>query len=674
MTKAQILVVEDEGIVAEEIRGKLAALRYGVPAVAVSGKEAIEKAEETRPDLVLMDIKLKGDLDGVEAAERIRARFDIPVVYLTAYADADTLRRAKKTEPFGYILKPFEDKDLSTSIEVALYKHKMEKRLRESEQWLDATLRSIGDAVIATDAGGRVVFLNHVAEPLVGHTQEDAVGRDLNDVFNVVDRETHRAVRDLAAKVISDGDSIELSNHAVLAGDGTEIPIEDCVAPIRDRTGCITGVVLICHDVTEQKMAQEALAQSEEWHRALVDTAGKANLGIAVLQDSDDREAAVVYANDQLCDLLGYSREELLQMSAGDLLPGLDHPLGRGRFREILEGHDVSSYYEATLRRKDDTLVPIEASVSTLTYQGKVAVVSFFRDITRRKQLYEELANHRFHLEGLVRERTEELSSTVRRLRAEITGRKRAEESLQELHDSEQKLRQRVESELHRRAEFTQALHHDLKTPLTAMAVSTEALTTLLKEEPLLSLARRLRRGVARLNSRIDELLDLSRGEIGMLQLSAETLDLADLLKDALEEMSALASSRGQRLISRLPASLPPIKVDRIKVRQIALNLLDNASNHTTEGGTITLSARKKDNALVVEVRDTGVGIPRDMQRRLFDPYQRLEADRVNLRGIGLGLAICKMYVELHGGRIWVRSRPGMGSTFGFSLPLEAAK
>ncbi|MEE8373765.1 MAG: PAS domain S-box protein [Dehalococcoidia bacterium] len=674
MTKAQILIVEDEGIVAEEIRGKLAALRYGVPAIAVSGEEALEKAEELQPDLVLMDIKLKGDMDGVEAAEKIHDRLDIPVVYLTAFANDATLQRAKKTGPFGYIIKPFEDRDLHTSIEMALHKHEMEKRLRESEQWLAATLKSIGDAVIATDARGRVVLLNHVAEALVGHMQEDALGKDLNGVFKAIDIKTHKVVQDLAAKVIGDGDSIELSHHAVVAGDGTEIPIDDSAAPIRDDRGNIIGVVLVFRDVTERKMAQEALAQSEEWHRALVDTAGTANLGIAVLQDSEDRETAVVFANDQLCDLLGYSREELLRLSADDLLPGRGHPLARDHYRARRAGHDAISYYEATLRRKDNTLVPIEASVSTMTYQGKMAVVAFFRDITRRKLMDEERAQHRHRLAELVEERTHELRSTVQRLQLEMRGRERAEEKLQEHLERETELRQQAETQIMRRMEFARGLAHDLKTPLTAMMVSSETLAGELKEQPLLSVAETLNRSIARMRGRIEDLLDLAKGETGMLQLDAEPLDLTKVLMDALEEISPLVSSRRQHLISNVPGTLPQVKADAVKVRQIALNLLDNASKHTPEGGTITLSASEKDNGLVVEVQDTGLGIPEHAQQWLFEPYQQLDGQHEHYSGIGLGLPLCKMYVDLHGGRIWVTSRPGEGSTFGFSLPLQATE
>ncbi len=131
MATAEILVVEDESIVAKDIQNTLEKLGYAVSAVVYSGEEAIERVVETHCDLVLMDIVLRGDMDGVEAAERIRARFNIPVVYLTAYADSETLQRAKISQPYGYILKPFEERELHVTIESALYKHKMEEDAKE---------------------------------------------------------------------------------------------------------------------------------------------------------------------------------------------------------------------------------------------------------------------------------------------------------------------------------------------------------------------------------------------------------------------------------------------------------------------------------------------------------------------------------------------------------------
>ncbi len=265
MANTQILIVEDEGIVAKDIENTLKKLGYAVPAIAFSGEEAIKKAAETLPDLVLMDIVLEGDMDGVEAAEQIRDRFDIPVVYLTAYANDKTLQRAKVTGPYGYILKPFEERELHTGIEIALYKHEMERKLKESEQWLSTTLKSIGDAVIATDANGFVTFMNPVAEALTGWNQEDAVGKPLSEVFNIINEETGKQAEDPATRVLREGFVVGLANHTVLiAKDGMKRPIDDSGAPIRDDKGNIIGVVLVFRDITEKRRLEQELIKADK--------------------------------------------------------------------------------------------------------------------------------------------------------------------------------------------------------------------------------------------------------------------------------------------------------------------------------------------------------------------------------------------------------------------------
>lgn len=258
MTKARILIVEDESIVAEDVQDILKSSGYVVLGVATSGEEAVQKAALTHPDLVLMDVVLRGKLDGVVAAEQIRSRFNIPVVYLTAYSDDKTLERSKITEPYGYILKPFEERELHTTIEMALYKHKMESRLRESERWLATTLKSIGDAVIATDNKGCMTFMNPVAEALTGWGQEEAIGKDLKDIFNIINEKTREAVEDPVTKVLREGAIIGLANHSILiAKDGIETPIDDSAAPIKDDKGNVIGVVLVFRDITERRQAEE---------------------------------------------------------------------------------------------------------------------------------------------------------------------------------------------------------------------------------------------------------------------------------------------------------------------------------------------------------------------------------------------------------------------------------
>ncbi len=257
---ARILVVEDESIVAEDMRRSLENMGYSVSAVVASGEEAIMKAREENPDLILMDIVLKGDMDGIEAAHHISSQLCIPVVYLTAYADDTKLQRALITEPYGYILKPFEEKELHSTIEMALYKHKMEKKLRESEQWLSTTLKSIGDGVIATDTAEIITFMNFVAEKLTGWSREEAVGRRLSEVFNIINEETRVRCENPFEKIIKTGGIVGLANNTVLvAKDGTERLIADSGAPICDEAHRILGTVLVFRDITEKRKMEEAI-------------------------------------------------------------------------------------------------------------------------------------------------------------------------------------------------------------------------------------------------------------------------------------------------------------------------------------------------------------------------------------------------------------------------------
>jgi two-component system cell cycle sensor histidine kinase/response regulator CckA len=257
MGMAQILIVEDDSIIAMELQERLQGLGYNVCGVSASGQDAIHQANRLRPDLVLMDIRLRGAMDGVEAAAKIRAQQDIPVIYLTAYADQSTLQRAKVTQPYGYVLKPFGERELNTAVEIAIYKHCMERRLKESEQWLAATLRSIGDAVIATDETGSITFMNPVAEALTGWAQEDALGKGVTEVFRATKSVGHLYVEQAIDRVLSEGVAINLEERLLVARGGRIMPIDDSLAPIVDDGGNVRGVVLVFRDTTERKRAEE---------------------------------------------------------------------------------------------------------------------------------------------------------------------------------------------------------------------------------------------------------------------------------------------------------------------------------------------------------------------------------------------------------------------------------
>lgn len=265
MADPKILIVEDEVIVAENIRRNLEKLGYSVPAMAFSGEESVEKVQEFNPDLVLMDIVLKGKMDGIEAAEEIRSRFNIPVVYLTAYSDDKTLLRAKISEPFGYILKPFNERELRTTIQIALHKHELETELKESRQWLLTTLKSIGDAVIATDSEGNIRFMNPVAEGLTKWEEKDALGKPFTDIFNIVSEKKRERVEDPVTTIFREGGVVELANETVLiAKDGSERFITDNGARIKDDRGGTMGAVIVFRDVTRQRKLEERLTRAEK--------------------------------------------------------------------------------------------------------------------------------------------------------------------------------------------------------------------------------------------------------------------------------------------------------------------------------------------------------------------------------------------------------------------------
>lgn len=246
-TRPSILIVEDEGVIALDIRATLGRLGYAVAAVAATGSEAIARVEELRPDLVLMDIHLRGEMDGVEAARAIRDRFGVPVIYLTAFADPATLQRARITEPFGYLLKPFEERELHIVIEMALQRHDLQRRLQESERWLAATLRSLGDTIIATDAQWHIRFMNPAAEQLTGWSAPEAAGRTLSDVVRVSLPSEPRALS--AGAVPTSGGTAQ---GLLVARDGTRIAVEETSTLIRDPDGTVIGVVIAIRDVSNR--------------------------------------------------------------------------------------------------------------------------------------------------------------------------------------------------------------------------------------------------------------------------------------------------------------------------------------------------------------------------------------------------------------------------------------
>ena len=256
MDKIRILIVEDESLVARDIENMAVSQGYEVCGIASTGDQSIEMAAQFQPDLVLMDVIIKGSLDGISTAEKIWDSYRIPIIYVTAYADEHTLKRAKITEAFGYILKPFDERELKIAIEMAYYKSRMGTKLREREEWLSALLKSIGDGVIATDKSGTITFMNPLAERLTAWHQEEALRQPLREVFRTV--------------VSRDGDEPEI---VLWARNGKKFSIEETNMPMSDGRNNSSGHVLVFRDISARKSAEKELKESwEKLHEALEGT------------------------------------------------------------------------------------------------------------------------------------------------------------------------------------------------------------------------------------------------------------------------------------------------------------------------------------------------------------------------------------------------------------------
>ena len=243
---ARILIVEDERITAEDLRDILTDLGYTVTASVSSGAEAIARAEETTPDLALMDIRIKGQMDGTETARILRERFNIPVIYLTAHADSATVARAKDAEPLGYITKPFQEAELHASIEIALHKHREDLKFREKERLLASTLRAVSEGVISLDQNEIITLFNPAAEAWTGWKARDALGKHIDEVLALVDSATGEKVHTPLWRVLAEGALAELPPGVLLVPqDGQKRLITGSMSPIRDHKGEVAGAVVV---------------------------------------------------------------------------------------------------------------------------------------------------------------------------------------------------------------------------------------------------------------------------------------------------------------------------------------------------------------------------------------------------------------------------------------------
>ena len=395
MLASKIMIVEDEGIVAMDIRNQLESFGYEVVATAFSGGQAVTLATQLRPELVIMDIVLKGSMDGIKAAQTIMESLHIPVIFLTAYSDPDTIQRVKATGAYGYLIKPFRSDELHASIEVVLYKHQLERKLKESEQWFAKTLHCISDAVIATDLEGKIQFMNSAAEKVLDWRMEQAKGTLISELMTLSTEPNRTRVENpvlmtLESLVVTD------LNCAILCvtQSGVEFPVDGGAAPILDEDGALLGAVMVFRDTTERRKIENLLRESQEYFHSAFDLA---SIGMALVA----LDGRFLQVNSSLSKIFGYSEEELLRTDLQMLTHDDDHGKVLGHhLRQLLTDELPSFQIEGEYYHKivgKVVWILLSASLVRNSAGDPQYFIIQIQDITDRKYAEQQLlyiANH----------------------------------------------------------------------------------------------------------------------------------------------------------------------------------------------------------------------------------------------------------------------------------------
>jgi len=385
MVRERILLVEDDPLVAAAITLQLQEVGYAVVGTCDSGVKALELMADLQPDLVLMDIMLKGSMDGIETAIHLRREHDIPVVYLTAYADDVLIDKAKVSDSFGYIVKPSTARELHAVITLALYRAKTTRELQVAA-WASATLISICDAVITLDPQRCVSTLNPAAERMLHVREVEVLGKPVDAVLTLLDRIDGLSMSAIISAVVDTGEAFRCENSARLGlVDSTEVPVHFSVSPILTPRGMLLGITLVLHNDTERVAAEAAQHISELQFKEVVDNTA----AVIHIKDLDGRYLLV---NTQYEKIVGMRREQMLGKTDYDWFPKEIADSMRRADARVLTADEVGVFDERVVQ-EDGQRDYISVKVPLHDAQGKItAVCGISTDITEQRRREHGLA------------------------------------------------------------------------------------------------------------------------------------------------------------------------------------------------------------------------------------------------------------------------------------------
>jgi len=389
-----VLIVEDEQIVASDLKVRLQSLGYKVIGIAVSSEEVLSVVKSKKPDLILMDIKLRGNTNGIETAGKLKNMYDVPVIYVTAYANNNNLVKIKETDPFGIISKPFDDRELLNVIETALHKFKMEQELKEKEQMLSAVYNSSPTVfIISTLDKGRFIKVNKAFTTFTGWQAEEAIGKtayDLNLWADPAEEQRQRLIN-----ILRENGSVR--NHEFIFNDrdGNKMTglLSAEIIKIKSERYMLANVV----NVTQRKRMEETLRESEKNYRLLADSTNDVIWKIDFNQTISIKNMRLSYVSPSAERITGFLPQEVLQMKISDILTNKSINKSKKIMQLVINkeknGMKVKGQtLELEHYFKDGSIKCMECNMSFLrdNKENPVAIIGVGRDITERKQIEKE--------------------------------------------------------------------------------------------------------------------------------------------------------------------------------------------------------------------------------------------------------------------------------------------
>lgn len=609
MAKTSILIVEDEAIIASVISAALKKFDYEVVDILNSGEEAVAVALQKKPDLILMDIRLQGEVDGITATERIQKQMDIPIIYLTAYADELTLERAKKTKPYGYIPKPFQEIELKTTIEMALYKHHFEMQLKESEARFRSLFENSQDTIYISDKAGNFLEMNPAGLSLFGYERKEILGTQLDQIYaDPRDRKSFYAQ-------IKNKKSVKDYELRLKNKKGDIIYGLKTANTMIDKDGQLSGIQGIIRDVTEKKKREETLH--------LLQTAINSSSEAVVITD---RQGSIVYTNPAFETLTGYSTLEALGKNPSfPKSEKFSEEANKQMWNTLASGRSWTG--EFINQRKDGSLFYQRSIISPVfDEQGTIShYVDIASDISKEKKLEEQLIQAA-KMDSLGR-LASGIAHDFNNYLTIING--YSEMLLYENENNNNSDRLRVILQAGMNASKLVAKILGFSRRQTAAPTVIDVNHTM----------KDLERMVLRLLGEGIELKLVLHPDSGRVLIDSMQIEQV-LINLVLNARDAMPTG------GRLALEAVPLRVDDALA----------AEHPGLSTGEYT----------AIRVRDSGTGMEPQVLARIFEPFFTTKPKG---EGTGLGLASVFGIISQNGGAVWAESEPGRGSTFHILLP-----